>query len=52
MEELRDKNGLTEKEYLAAYRPGDYVKPSVAVDMVIFSAANKNTGNYRLLPQK
>ena len=52
MTELRDKNGLTEQEYLAAYRPGDYVKPSVAVDMVIFSTADKKTENYRLLPKK
>lgn len=52
MSELRDKNGLTEEEFLAAYRPGDYVRPSVAVDMVIFSAAQKNEDNYRKLPEK
>lgn len=52
MSELRDKNGLTEEEYLAHYQPGDYVKPSVAVDMVIFSAMEKETENYRKLPEK
>ncbi len=52
MNELIDKNGLTEEEYLAAYCPGDYVKPSVAVDMVIFSAADQKMENYRKLPQK
>ncbi|MBQ8135552.1 MAG: NUDIX hydrolase [Clostridia bacterium] len=52
MEELRDKNGLTEAEYLAAYKPGDYARPSVAVDMVIFSAADTKEENYRKLPQK
>ncbi len=52
MKELRDKNGLTEKEFLDAYRPGDYEKPSVAVDMAIFSAADKKEENYRKLPEK
>lgn len=36
--ELRDKNGLTEKEFLAKYRPGDYERPSVTVDMLVFAA--------------
>lgn len=35
--ELRDKNGLTEQEFLAQYNPGNYPRPSVTVDMVIFS---------------
>lgn len=52
MDELRDKNGLTESEYLAAYRPGDYARPSVAVDMVIFTALEEENNNYRKLPQK
>lgn len=33
--ELRDKNGLTEAEYLAQYRPKDYNRPSVTADIVI-----------------
>lgn len=52
MKELRDSNGLTEAEFLAAYRPGDYVKPSVAVDMVIFSVGEKKESNYRKLAEK
>lgn len=40
---LRDKNGLTEEEFLAAYKPGNYPRPSVAADMVIF-AGNDETG--------
>ena len=31
----RDENGLTEKEFLAAYKPGDYERPSVTVDMMV-----------------
>lgn len=49
---LRDSNGLTEEEYLASYRPGDYVRPSVAVDMVIFTAADREEDNYRKVPEK
>ena len=52
MTELRDKNGLTEEEYLCAYRPGDYEKPSVAVDMGIFTAMEEENDNYRKLPEK
>ena len=33
---LLDKNGLTEEEFLAAYRPGDYPRPSVTADMAVF----------------
>ncbi len=36
--ELRDKNGLTEQEFLAQYKPGDYARPSMTVDMLIFAA--------------
>lgn len=33
--ELRDKNGLTEAEYLAQYRPKNYNRPSVTADIVV-----------------
>jgi ADP-ribose pyrophosphatase YjhB (NUDIX family) len=41
--QLRDRNGLTEKEYLMQYRPGDYPRPSVAVDLVIFARREAKT---------
>ena len=34
--ELLDKNGLTEAEYLASYRQGDYPRPSVTADIAVF----------------
>ena len=34
--ELRDSNGLTEAEFLARYKPGDYPHPSLAADIAIF----------------
>lgn len=33
--EERDAKGLTEKEFLENYRPGDYERPSVTVDMLL-----------------
>lgn len=35
MEELRDKNGLTEKEFLATYDASKYDRPSVTVDIIL-----------------
>ena len=37
MEELRDKNGLTESEFLAQYDASKYDRPSVTVDIIIIS---------------
>ena len=34
--ELRDKNGLTEKEFLARYDASRFERPSVTVDIVLF----------------
>ena len=50
--QVRDRDGLTEEEFLAAYRPGDYVRPSVAADMVIFTVTDRNEENYRKIPEK
>ncbi len=38
--ELRDKNGLTEKEFLAAYKEKDYKKPSLTADIAVFSGTS------------
>jgi len=35
--ERRNEEGLTEKEFLLQYRPGNYERPSVTVDMLIFA---------------
>lgn len=35
MEQLRDKNGLTEEEFLAAYDVSKFDRPSVTVDIII-----------------
>lgn len=33
--ELRNADGLTEKEFLAQYKPGNYERPSVTVDTIV-----------------
>ena len=37
MSELRDKNGLTEAEYLKTYDPGNWKTPSLTADICIVS---------------
>ena len=44
--ELRDKNGLTEAEFLAGYQSGDWPHPSVTADVLVFA---KEGGELRLL---
>lgn len=50
--ELINKDGLTEKEFLERYEPGDYQRPSVTVDMLLFTVDNKEQDDYRKLPEK
>lgn len=49
---IRDRNGLTEEEFLASYRPEDFERPSVAADMVIFAVADVEEENYRRISEK
>lgn len=48
----RDKQGLTEEEFLASYHAGNYVRPSVAADMAIFAITEEKKKNYRKLSEK
>ncbi|MGN1411941.1 MAG: NrtR DNA-binding winged helix domain-containing protein [Oscillospiraceae bacterium] len=43
---------MTEKEFLQNYDMSKYPRPSVAVDMAIFTVKDFQTENYRKLPQK
>lgn len=47
--EQKNEEGLTEKEFLAQYRPGDYERPSVTVDMLIFAVDPENAEEEALL---
>jgi 8-oxo-dGTP diphosphatase len=50
--DLLDKDGLTESEFLKQYRVGDYERPSVTTDMVIFTVTEEEADSYRKLPEK
>lgn len=50
--DVLDRNGLTEGEFLEQYRAGDYERPSVAADMVIFTVTDEEADSYRKLPEK
>ena len=53
MEEiLRNKQGLTEEEFLEKYDVSMFERPSVTVDMLIFTVVNEEQENYRKLPEK
>jgi len=47
-----DMNGLNEKQFLEQYNPGEYPRPSVTVDIVIFTVSDVQKNNYRKLPEK
>lgn len=49
---MLDKNGLTEEAFLRSYRAEDFQRPSVAVDMVIFTVGEAEEKNYRKLSGK
>ncbi|MCD1259441.1 NUDIX hydrolase [Paenibacillus athensensis] len=48
----RDRNGMSEAEFLAQYDAARYARPSVAVDMVVLTVADQAQPNYRKLPAK
>jgi ADP-ribose pyrophosphatase YjhB (NUDIX family) len=52
MTDARNKQGLTEQEFLAVYDATKYDRPSVTVDMLIFTVTQKKKKNYRKLPEK
>ncbi len=49
---FRNRQGLTEEEFLEKYDASMFERPSVTVDMLIFTVVNKEEENYRKLPEK
>lgn len=47
-----NKRGLTEEEFIARYDGNKYEKPSVTVDMLVFTVTKEEKKNYRKLPEK
>ncbi len=48
MNQPRNKDGLTEKEFLASYKPKDYPRPSVTADILVF-AVNDELDKLKIL---
>ncbi len=49
---LKNKQGLTEDQFLSTYDASKYDKPSMTVDMLIFTITDEEEQNYRKLPEK
>ena len=43
---------MNEQEFLKQYDQQHYPRPSLAVDMAVFSVIRQETGNYRKLPEQ
>ncbi len=52
MNNNKDLNGLTQVEFLETYDINKYKRPSVTVDALIFTLADRLPNNYRKLPKK
>lgn len=49
---MQENEGFTEEEFLQAYDASKFKRPSVTVDMLIFSVVSEEEQNYRKLPEK
>ncbi|HEY8462429.1 MAG TPA: NUDIX domain-containing protein [Bacillota bacterium] len=49
---IKNRQGLTESEFLKQYNAGKYERPSVTVDLLIFTVTDEARLNYRKLPEK
>lgn len=47
-----NKQGQTEKQFLSEYDASQFERPSVTVDMLVFTVADEEEQNYRKLSQK
>lgn len=51
-DELKNRQRLSESEFLQQYNQEKYQRPSVTVDMLIFTVTDEERFNYRKLPEK
>lgn len=49
---LKNKYGLTEDQFLSTYDASKFERPSITVDMLIFTVTDEEKKNYRKLPEK
>jgi ADP-ribose pyrophosphatase YjhB (NUDIX family) len=52
MDKEFNKSGLTQDEFLRQYDASEFERPSVAVDIVLFTITEREEENYRKLPLK
>lgn len=52
MEQKVNKQGLTEEQFIKAYDPSKFERPSVTVDTLVFTVTDEKKENYRKLPKK
>ncbi|MDF2985078.1 MAG: hydrolase [Eubacterium sp.] len=52
LNKIVNSHGQTEEEFLQAYNPNKYDRPSVTVDMLVFTVTDEEKKNYRTLPEK
>lgn len=50
--EHRNRQGLTEAEFLAQYDPNRFDRPAVTADMVLFAVTDQESDDHRRLPEK
>ncbi|WP_297633169.1 NUDIX domain-containing protein [uncultured Clostridium sp.] len=48
----KNKKGQTLEEFLESYKPGNYEKPSLTVDMLLFTVVDKFNENKKKVPSK
>ena len=48
----KEKLNQNEEEFLKEYNPGDYKRPSVTNDVIIFTTDDKKEDNSRKVPKK
>lgn len=49
---MKNKDGLTEEEFLKNYKPGNYERPSLTVDMVLFTLGDEEEEDIKKVPEK
>lgn len=49
---MQEKNFKSEEEFLKSYKPGDYERPSVTVDTLVFTVTEKENEDIRKLNKK
>ena len=52
VQNMKDKKNQEELDFLSAYNPEDYERPSVTVDIALLAIGNDEVDNYRKLPEK